>query len=55
MVVAGKTVGATNVSGYYLFRQFERMNYGDAAAISYFLLVITMVISYINVKLLHKK
>ncbi len=55
MVVAGKTVGATNVSGYYLFRQFERMNYGYAASISYFLLAITLTISYINVKLLHRK
>ncbi|MEW6555845.1 MAG: sugar ABC transporter permease [Elusimicrobiota bacterium] len=55
MVVAGKTVGATKVSGYYLYRQFERMNYGDAAAISYFLLALTLVISYINAKVLHKK
>jgi len=55
MVVAGKTVGATKVSGYYLYRQVERMNYGYAASISYFLLALTLMISYINAKILHKK
>jgi len=55
MVVAGKTVGATKVSGFYLYRQFERMNYGYAAAVSYFLLAVTLGISYMNSKLMKKK
>jgi ABC-type sugar transport system permease subunit len=55
MVIAGKTVGATKVSGFYLYRQFERMNYGYAAAISYMLLLITLAVSFINAKILHKK
>lgn len=52
VVVFGKTMEATRVVGYYLFRQWDRMNYGYAAAMSYFLLLITLVISYINAKIL---
>ncbi len=55
MVVAGKTVGATKVSGFYLYRQFERMNYGYAASVSYFLLAVTLGISFMNAKLMKKK
>lgn len=55
MVVAGKTVGATKVSGFYLYKHFEKMNYGYSASISYFLLMLTLIISYINAKILHKK
>lgn len=52
IVVFGKTMEATRVAGYYLFRQWDKMNYGYAAAMSYFLLLITLVISYINAKIL---
>lgn len=52
VVVFGRTMEATRVAGYYLFRQWERMNYGYAAAMSYFLLLITLAVSYINAKIL---
>ncbi len=52
IVVFGKTMEATRVTGYYLFRQWDRMNYGYAAAMSYFLLIITLFVSYINAKIL---
>lgn len=52
VVVFGRTMEATRVAGYYLFRQWDRMNYGYAAAMSYFLLLITLVVSYINAKIL---
>ncbi len=53
--VFGRTVGATKLSGFYLFKTFERGQYGYAAAISYLLLVIAMVISFINIKVLQEK
>ncbi len=37
----------TQVSGFYLFRQWERMNYGTAAVVSYILLVITLIFSFV--------
>jgi len=52
VVVFGKTMEATRVAGYYLFRQWDRMNYGYAAAMSYILLFITLGVSYINAKVL---
>ncbi len=48
--VGGDTYGATKLSGYYLFRTFESARYGYAAAISYILLIITLIISTINMK-----
>lgn len=48
--VGGNTYGATKLSGYYLFRTFEGARYGYAAAISYILLIITLIISTINMK-----
>ncbi|MDI6757183.1 MAG: sugar ABC transporter permease [Endomicrobiia bacterium] len=52
VVVFGKTMEATRVAGYYLFRQWDRMNYGYAAAMSYALLFITLAVSYVNAKIL---
>lgn len=52
VVVFGKTMEATRVAGYYLFRQWDRMNYGYAAAMSYVLLFITLAVSYVNAKVL---
>lgn len=55
VVLFKRTVDVTQVSGYYLFRQWERMNYGYAAATSYVLLIITLIISWLNAKLLRQK
>ena len=51
----GKTVQATQVTGFYLFRNWERMNYGYAAAMSYVLLLITLMFSYGYAKLLRPR
>lgn len=51
----GKTVGATKLSGFYLFTEYRRMNFGYAASISYALLIVTLIISIINAKLLKPK
>jgi multiple sugar transport system permease protein len=48
LVVAGETVGSTTVAGYYLYKQFEGGRYGYAAAISYILLLITLVITFVQ-------
>lgn len=53
--VLGRTVGATKLSGFYLFKTFERGQYGYAAAISYLLLIIAMVISVVNIKFMQEK
>lgn len=47
-VFAGQTVGATRVSGFLLFNRFTEMKYGSAAALSYFLLVFALIVSYLN-------
>lgn len=46
----GHTVGSTSVAGYYLYKQFEAGRYGYAAAISYILLIITLVITWVQQK-----
>ncbi len=51
----GEIQGATKLSGYYLFEKWSQMKYGYAAAISYVLLVITLIISVVNVRLLRRK
>lgn len=53
--VAGHTVGASRISGYYLFREFEDGQYGYAAAVSYVLLVVAIVVSVINLKFFQPK
>jgi ABC-type sugar transport system permease subunit len=55
LVVGGETVGSTSVAGYYLFKQFNAGNYGYAAAISYMLLIITLVITGVQQKIAGKK
>ncbi|PKK92224.1 MAG: hypothetical protein CVV64_02090 [Candidatus Wallbacteria bacterium HGW-Wallbacteria-1] len=52
--VLGTTAGATRLSGFYLFKNFESGQYGYAAAISYLMLVLALVVSLINVKFLGK-
>jgi ABC-type sugar transport system permease subunit len=55
VVFWGKSIDITQVSGYYLFRQWERMNYGYAAAMSYILLIVTLIVSWANARWLRKK
>lgn len=49
------TFGVTRVSGFYLFQNFERMRYGYSCSIAYVLLIITLIISFINARILRKK
>ncbi len=53
--VRDQALGATNLSGYYLYRTFESARYGYAAAISYVLLIITLIVSTINMKFLSNR
>lgn len=53
-VFAGQTVGATRVSGFLLFNRFTEMKYGSAAALSYFLLIFALIVSYINWRFLRE-
>lgn len=53
--VLGHTVGATRISGFYLFRMFEDGQYGYAAAVSYVLLIVAIIVSILNVKFLQTK
>ncbi len=50
----GKTLGATKVTGIYLFRAFESLKLGYAASISFVLLIITLFFSYIGSRILGK-
>jgi len=53
--VGGTTLQAARISGYHLYRYFQDSMYGEAAAMSYVLLVIALIISIINAKLLTPK
>lgn len=55
LALGDETVGSTSVAGYYLFKQFNAGNYGYAAAISYMLLIITLVITGVQQKIAGKK
>lgn len=48
----GQSVGATSLSGLYLYQLFERAEYGKTAAFSYLLMIIALIISFANAKLL---
>jgi ABC-type sugar transport system permease subunit len=50
--IIGHTVGVTKITGYYLFTKFTELKYGYSSAMSYFLLVFALIISYINFKML---
>jgi len=52
---ANETVGATRVSGYLLYTRFTEMNYGSAAAMSYFLLIFALLVSYLNWRFLRER
>lgn len=51
----GNIVGATRVTGMYLYRNFESLKLGYAAAISFVLLIISLSISLISLRLLREK
>ncbi|OIP25975.1 hypothetical protein AUK22_07400 [bacterium CG2_30_54_10] len=51
VVVAGETLGSTSVVGYYLYKQFEAGRYGYAAAISYVLLALTLMLTFLQQRL----
>ncbi len=53
--IGGQTVQAARISGYHLYRYFQDSMYGEAAAMSYMLLVIALVISVLNAKFLTSK
>jgi ABC-type sugar transport system permease subunit len=48
----GHTVGVTKVSGFYLYKTFEQGDYGRAAAMSFLLLIVALVISVANARAL---
>jgi ABC-type sugar transport system permease subunit len=52
VTVGNNTFGATKVTGFLLYQKFASFKLGYAAAISYILLIITLVISFFNTKLL---
>lgn len=47
----GQALGATKVSGVLLFRHFESLRLGYAASISWILLVITFIFSFLSIKI----
>ena len=49
------TLGATKLTGYYLFTKWQQQEYGYAAAMSYVLLIIAIIVSLINSRLLGRK
>lgn len=51
----GTTVQSGRISGFHLFKTFDESNYGGAAAISFILLGIALVISWLNFKFLSSK
>jgi len=51
-LLAGTTVQTANLSGFYLFSNFQRGRYGYAAAMSFILLVIALAVSTVSWKLL---
>ena len=53
--VAGETLQAARISGFHLYMVFRDFAYGEAAAISFVLLFIALIISAINFKFLSEK
>ena len=53
--VAGETLQSARISGYHLYKVFNESMYGEAAAISFVLLGIAVVIAFINFKVLQPK
>jgi len=53
--VFGQTLQAARTSGYHLYKVFDSSMYGNAAAISFVLLLIALAISYVNYRTLIPK
>ncbi|AXA35851.1 MAG: sugar ABC transporter permease [Candidatus Sumerlaea chitinivorans] len=51
----GTTVQSARVSGFYLYQLFDNASYGHAAAMSFILLVIALVITWLNFRFLGKE
>jgi ABC-type sugar transport system permease subunit len=51
-VLGGETLGATRISGFYLWQIFSQGKYGMAAAMSYLLFAFALIISFFNYKVL---
>ncbi len=51
----GQTLQSARVSGYHLYKVFDQSQYGQAAAISFLLLFIALLVSYVNYKVLTPK
>lgn len=50
-----ETLGATKISGFYLWKVFSFGRYGYAAAMSYILLMVALCISYLNARWLKSR
>ena len=50
--IGGASLRSANLAGYYLYRNFSEGYYGKAAALSFLILAIALVISFINMKIL---
>jgi len=50
IVIGNKTLGATTISGFYLWKKFDFAEYGYAAALSYVLLIFALTLTYLNIK-----
>lgn len=48
IVLGDETLGSTSVAGYYLYKKFEGGDYGYAAAISYVLLALTLILTLVQ-------
>lgn len=46
--IGEQTLQAARISGYHLYTVFEQSRYGEAAAISFFLLAIALILSFAN-------
>lgn len=53
--IMGQTLQSARVSGYHLYKVFDQSQYGQAAAISFMLLFIALLVSYVNYKVLTPK
>ncbi|MBI1291527.1 ABC transporter permease subunit [bacterium] len=55
LTIGGITLKSGAISGYYLYKAFAESMYGEAAAISFVLLVIALLISFVSYRVLEPK
>ncbi len=53
--LGGRALGVTKVTGLYLFRAFENLKLGYAAATSFILLILTVALSFAGLKLMGRR